>query len=186
MLTWIPNSHYVTEILEWSGEFYTRVFSYVFKFSKANKTLTRDHISHIGNIVCEYLKQKFIFENETSSRLLNREVSSGFSYVNLERAYNFLASHCLLDLTFHNLDFSLVDKTILKELIKCKPEVKEFFVRGGCLRDWVVINKSDDRYNIINGVNNDIYAREGITNNLLFQYCSLRKIITLNEATHIF
>lgn len=180
MLNWIPYSHCVADVLKWSGEFYTEILSYMFKATRSVQVLTNEHITSISNIVCEYLRQRFLFSQKRT------EIDPNFSYKNLEDLYEYLKSYDLLELRFERVDFSLIKKEILKEMVKCKPNVKEFFVRSRCLHNWAAINKFDDRYNIINDANEYVYAREGITNNLLFTSCSIRKVVSLGDHLHIF
>lgn len=176
MLSWIPYAHYADNgaLLRWSGEFYTKIFSYIFNATRSVQVLTREHNAVLREIVVRYLKCRFSHKDFESS-------------LDFEGIYEYLKSHKLLEIHLSDSSFFIRSDNLCNRLNDYAPEVKEFFVKAGCLGDWTVVDDSFMRYKIINEVNENIYSREGITNNLVFRACSLRKIISLNDGSvHIF
>ena len=64
--------------------------------------------------------------------------------------------------------------------------MKAFLVKCESLGSWVPVSDSDGMYKIFNDVNNDIYAKGGVSQNLLFRECSLRKIISISDSTYVY
>jgi hypothetical protein len=177
VLYWLPHSHSREDLL-WSGELYTRVLKYMLEASRY-KVLVGEHIKVIGSIVANHLRVNFFGAKP-------EHTISNYTKESLTKAFEFLKHHGVLDAKFSTFGFVLPNRLGAEALEACDIEVKEFFVKAGCLGSWVGVTGNDPKYKIINDVNEEIFSREGITNNLLFLSCSTRKIVSLEQSTHIF
>ena len=177
MLHWVPSENcYSPGLLKWSGELYTKILRLMFN-ATGYKVLTTEHVKYVGGVVSKYLRARFIGEP-------SREGST--TPQALTQIYTFLKSYNLDGVNFSSLGLSLRGKESALALLKCDIKTKEFFTKTGCLGTWASATGSDPKYSIINEVNEYIYSQEGITNNLLFTSCSVRKIVSLENSTHIF
>jgi hypothetical protein len=103
----------------------------------------------------------------------------------LTQVYEFIRSHGL-DSVYPALSaLQFKGKFAISALTGCRDEVKEFFIRRGCIGGWVSVLGSDPKYTLVNGINEAIFLKEGISDNLLFKSCSLRKVISFNGSTHV-
>jgi hypothetical protein len=184
VLYWIPNTHKdgPIELLNWSGELYTKVFKVMLK-AKVSKVISKDHIKTIGGIVSSYLQLRFLRERskDTFDSFGMLEYSQG----KLTDVFNYVSLHELNEVHFASLGFTLRKKDSFEALEKCSIEVKEFFVKAGCLGTWVTATNRDCKYKIVNDVNEHIFSTDGISEQLIFKECSLRKIISLDKTLYI-
>ena len=122
-------------------------------------------------MVGDFIKEKF----------LDRNSPPKFS-----EAYSFIKSKNLQDQKFSKMGIVLTDREWMEKLDKCPDEVKEFFCRSGCLGNWASATGTDIKYKIVDSVNWGIYLREGVgASNLLFNSCSMRKVISLDPSTYV-
>lgn len=174
-LNWMYHGTINSSLLEWSGELYSNVLRLIIK-SDARRTLISDNVRWVGNVVASYLRLKF-FTDEDGVYLYTKD--------GLEAAFEFIKKYELTGEKFSNFGFLLHKQEAAEQLLDCSLEAKSFFIRAGCLGSWTSAIGNDPRSVMANQVNDAIYDREGITNNLLFNKCSLRKIVALDEVTHI-
>lgn len=177
MLYWIPDYHH-KEGLSWGGKLYAGVLKYMLDAS-SSKVLVSEHIKAIGSIVVYYIRANFL---KTKSSVM----TSNYTEKSLTDIFEYLKLYGLLEAKLSAFGFVLHNKTGAAALANCEPCVKEFFVQAGCLGTWASATGNDPKYQIINEVNEAIFSREGISNKLLFTSCSIRKIVSLDESTHIF
>ena len=177
VLYWMPYTSSVTD--KRTGELYVKVLRCMLNAPKA-KVLTSEHLKVVGSIVANYLRGFYLNAGDS------KKFIQDYSKETITNTFNFLASNNLLDAKLCTYGLSLSNKAAVAALATCSAEVKEFFIRAGCLGAWASATGNDAKYQIINEINEAIYEREGITNNLLFLSCSIRKIISLDESTHIF
>lgn len=173
-------------VLHWINYWKIKSSDKVDFIAKVLKTITReknillshrkkllDHREKFTGILCSYVSTK-----------LNISQRKAPDY---EAIYAFFHSYGLEDvlLDFSNmLNFSYPE-TI--EVIKdCSINAKEFFVKSGLLGTWATMSESNTKYKIFNEVNDAIHAKHGISDNLIFNSCSMRKIVSTNGSTHIF
>lgn len=157
---------------QWGGELYTDVLSQMMKRPESNKIIISDNIHSIGSYVSSYIKSKFFKSNSVSAETITE-------------AYKYIMSHGLQDLEFSDLGIKFTLRDDIQELSKCAIEVKDFFCRSGCLGSWVSISLSDPKYSIIEEVNEHALRSSGIEG-LLFNKCSIRKVISFNDSTYVF
>jgi len=86
----------------------------------------------------------------------------------------------------YNRGMNFRGKQWLEKIKQTSFDTKMFLAKSGCLGDWAPVMDSDDRYRIFNELNESIYAKEGVSKNLLFSSCSLRKIVSINDSTYAF
>jgi hypothetical protein len=168
-LHWIYLSE--SDLFNWGGELYTQVLSFMEHSVGSKKTLVSDNIRTVGSMVSTYIRKKFLPQELTPAKIT--------------RAYEFIKAHNLTNTRFSQFGLMLNFKDSIEAVYGCSMEVKEFFCRGGCLGNWASTCGSDTRYLIINEVNEHAYLTSGF-NNLLFDRCSIRKVVSLDDNTHIF
>jgi hypothetical protein len=174
-LGWSDDVFYKDALLEWSGELYSRVFKIIAN-NRKNRFIISDNITWVGKIVTAYIKAKFL-ASERTDQVYSKE--------KLEEIHRFIKDYDLTNEQFNRFGFLVHGKEGPEELSKCHIEAKEFFIRAGCLGTWVSTSSKDPKYLIAEEVNNYLYERDGIGDTLLFNKCSVRKIVTLNDSTHI-
>jgi hypothetical protein len=170
-MNWVCSSMTNSQIPEWGGELYSRVLMHM--SNKSKSYLISDNVRMVGTVVVQYLKNKFL--------------SGPYKSKNFEDIYNFVKSNSIENFKFSRFGLMVSSKDSLDELSKCPVEVKTFFCKTGSLGSWAGATGNDPKYQIINEVNEAIYAGEGVRDcNLLFNQCSMRKVISLDDSTHIF
>ncbi len=175
-LSWMYGAFNNDDLLTWSGELYSRVLE-VISSSKVRRILISDNVRWVGSVVSSYLRLKF-FTAKNGGHSYSKE--------GLEAAFAFIKQRNLTKETFSEYGLVLPSKEASQQLAGCSLEVKEFFIRTGCLGSWVSVHGNDPKYAIAEEVNNALYEKDGIEADLLFNSCSIRKIVTFDEATHIY
>lgn len=173
VMHWVLNCLSSQEIEEWAGELYCKVLGYMSNYPVKNPSLVQDSIRAVGSIAARYVKKKFFSEDCTSE--------------SIRCAYEFLKSHGLESQKFSKFGLILSSRECMAELDKCSVAIKKFFCKAGCLGNWASATGSDVKYKIINEVNWHIYLNEGIQiSNLLFDKCSVRKVVSLESDIYVF
>ena len=190
VLTWvISRIEGKKTLMEWSGEFFVEVMMRV-KLSHKLKMLKIAHWNAIGRVVSYYLQIRFLSQENCVSSAEYGEWHTPLGYDHapklLTSLVEYATSNGIEGTDLMDTGLTLRGKRSIEALSKCDIKVKEFFVRAKSIGDWVSVGTNDYKYQVINDVNEAIFEKEGITNNLLFRSCSTRKIITINESTHIF
>ena len=153
-------------------DFIAKVFKVVVSVTN-DKYLTSDHRRALSTILCYYAREKFNRSKQEAS--------------DFEAIYNFFKSYGIVDAVIANRSgLNFRHNGWLEEIEKTPLEVKTFLVKCESLGSWVPVSDSDGRYKIFNDVNNDIYAKGGVSQNLLFRECSLRKIISISDSTYVY
>ena len=153
-------------------DFIAKVFKVVVSVTN-DKYLTSDHRKSLSTILCYYAREKFNRSKQEAS--------------DFEAIYNFFKSYGITEAIISNRSgLNFRHKGWMEEISKCPIEVKNFLVRCESLGSWVPIGDYDERYKIFNEVNDDIYAKSGISKKLLFRECSLRKIISISDSTYVY
>lgn len=175
VLTWVKKNYLDSyNLLAWSGNLYTKVLHYFLNVPRSS-SITKNHITMANDIVNLYIKERFLNADSVKPETLNS-------------IYHFYTSSGLVDNSATRklkATIFVPIKSIVESLKYCDISIKEFFVRNECLGTWTSIS-DNKKYSIINDVNNHIYSREGITKNLLFNCCSMNKIISIKNSVHIF
>ena len=171
VVNWIYYS--TTEGEKWTGELYCDVAKHMLGYL-ANKSIR----GLTGIKVVGKMAGRFIFDKLTELPYSAKKISD---------TYNFIVSKNLSgDKAFSEWGVVVVDRAWMDELDKCSIEVKKFFCKSGCLGDWASATGTDIKYKLLNDVNNYIYLQEGVgKSNLLFNTCSIRKVITLRGYVSI-
>ena len=175
-LNWIHRGLDRESLLAWSGELYSKIFKMIADNCR-HRSLIQDNIAWVGRIVTAYVKAKL---------LTGEEGERVYSKSDLENVYEFAREYNLVNEPFSQFGLTLHGNGGHEELVKCNIETKEFFLRAGCVGSWASTSGKDPRYLIAEEVNNHIYERDGIGSTLLFNKCSVRKIVTLDDSTHIY
>jgi hypothetical protein len=160
-----------SDLLQWGGELYTEVLSFMEQAVGSKRALVSDNIRTVGSMVSTYIRKKFLDPTKTTG--------------GVEKAYEFIKAHDLTSSKFSKFGLMLNLKSDVESVVECSIEAKEFFCRSGCLGNWASTCGSDPRYLIINEVNEHAYLTSGF-NNLLFDKCSLRKVVSLDDNTYVF
>lgn len=117
----------------------------------------------------------------------NKLIKSDQGPEDFDAFFAFYKKYEIIDVVIdYNRGINLRGKRWLDKIKDTSFDTKMFLVKNGCLGDWAPIMDSDDRYRIFNELNETIYAKEGISKNLLFSSCSLRKIVAVNDSTYAF
>lgn len=179
VLTWLSSNETVLTQLPKTGSLFAEVLSYMAHSYELNP-LSKESFYVVSELVTRQIRSKF-FKSVSESVELNCYTSDQITQV-----YDFINSHGLAPVypILSRLQFN--GKSAISALANCKDEIKEFFIKRGCIGGWVSTHGSDPKYLLINEVNEAIFLREGISDNLLFKSCSIRKIISFNDSTHIF
>lgn len=173
MMHWLWNCFTNKQLDDWAGELYAKVLRYMISYSKSKSHLVYDNLRTVGSLVAQHLKSNIITDSPTKETLT--------------QAYSFVATNGLQDQKFSKYGFLLHKGSGIAILDECEIQVKEFFCKAGCLGTWASATGSDVKYKIINEVNEHIYSRDGVGHgNLLFDKCSLRKVVSLDDDTYIF
>jgi hypothetical protein len=167
-LHWIYLSE--SDLFNWGGELYAQVLSFMEHSVGSKKALVSDNIRTVGIMVSTYIRKKFLAQAPTP--------------IKVTRAYEFIKAYNLMGTKFSQFGLMLNSKNGIKAVSGCPMEVKDFFCRGGCLGNWASASGSDTRYLIINEVNEHAYLTSGLSN-LLFDKCSVRKIVVLDDNIHV-
>jgi hypothetical protein len=175
-LNWMHSGFDRESLLNWTGDLYSRVFKLIVD-NEFKRSIISSNIQWLGNIVATYVRAKFLTAEH-----------GGYAYSKerLEGLYNFVAEHNLSSERFHSFGLMLHGKEGSEELAKCSMETKEFFIRAGCLGNWVSTSGKDPKYLLAEEVNNSIFDRSGISGDLLYNKCSVRKIVAFDDSTHIY
>ena len=103
----------------------------------------------------------------------------------LTQAYQFLKAHNLTEVFSSEWDLlEAQESSTIDALAQCSLEVKEFFVKKGCVGDWVVIGSGNSKYQLFEEINNAIFLTTGVSKSLFFDKCSLKKIISISSTTY--
>jgi hypothetical protein len=157
------------------GELFTHTLSHMVSFSSA-KQLTRGCFKTIGEYVSTHMNEKFFRAEGKIYECTSKR---------LTQAYHFLKAHNLTQVFSSEWDLlEAKESSTIDALAQCSLEVKEFFVKKGCVGDWVVIGNGNSKYQLFEEINNAIFLTAGVSKNLLFDKCSLKKIISINNTTH--
>lgn len=126
--------------------------------------------SSIKMVLVSYLKNKF-FKNKP---------------YDFESAFFFLKENGISDkkLSLDGLNFC--EQEEIKELSRHPLEIKKAFISMGCLGEWACISEGDSRYHLINSINEEIYREYGVCEELIFNSCSLKKVIPISSSVRIF
>jgi hypothetical protein len=158
------------EAQSWGGRLYAEAMQFIKaalilpSTTKRKKSLGDTKTTMIRNVICSYIHQKYNRSLRTSSDITS--------------IYEFVRFYGIEDLGFNSLGVTIRGEDDVKALARCPIEVKEFFCRNGCLGTWVSASGSDPRYSIIDEVNEHAYKTGGASK-LLFDQCSIRKVISL-------
>lgn len=173
-MQWIWNSFTNNEILSYAGELYAAAMQHMVNAVGSKIALVHDNLRAVGSIVTQFLKAKFISKDSITAQ-------------SFTDAYNFVKAYGLEAQKFSRFGLMLSDRTYLAELDECDIAVKEFFCRAGCLGNWASATGSDVKYKILNEVNDHIHTKNGVDPQLLlFDKCSIRKVVSISEDTYIF
>lgn len=177
VISWVVTSDILYFGAErWSGELYSSVLSCL---SKINKNIKSKKLFNAEAMrACEKITARYIFKFLLKDNL-TRE---GFDSV-----YAFIKSKDLCEIRFGSAGLTIPPGLVpLEELNKCDINVKNFFCRTGSLGDWVGTTGSDMKYQIVKEVNEYFYERDGVEEGtLLFNRCSIRKVVSLQENCYV-
>ena len=143
------------------------------RVATGERYLLSDHRRTFIGILCSYVVNKLnISQRKTSD---------------YEAIYTFFHSYGLEDALpeFHGM-MNLRNQGTLEVIKDCSINAKEFFVKSGSLGTWTAVSDSDIKYKIFNEVNDAIHAKHGVSDDLIFNSCSMRKIVTIDDSTHIY
>ena len=172
VMHWLWNCFSFKDLESWAGELYSRAMRYMISYSGSRTALIQDNIRAVGSVVTQHIKDVIITDSPSTE--------------SITKAYQFISSHQLKDQKFSRYGLIINKGDGLCALKECDMEVKEFFCKAGCVGNWASTTGSDVKYKIINEVNEHIYAREGVGHgNLLFDKCSVRKVVSLDEGTFV-
>lgn len=180
VLQWLSINDTVTTRLQKTDGLFAEVLSHMKRSYEVN-SLSKESFNIVGDLVSRQIRFKFF------RSVNNKRLDDNYHYTpdQITQVYDFMKSYDLVSVPFSS--YGLIHgKSAVAALAVCRDEVKEFFIRSGCVGSWVSALGSDPKYLLVNEVNEAIFLREGISNNLLFKSCSLRKVISLDESTHIF
>lgn len=173
-LQWLNSNETIVAQLQKTGSLFVEVLSYMKRSCESN-SLSKENFNIVGELVSRLIRFKFF-----------RSIGDHYYTPDqITQVYDFMKSYNLVSAPFFS--YGIINGTsAIDALSGCREEVKEFFIRSGCLGSWVSALGSDPKYLLANEINEAIFLREGISNNLLFKSCSLRKVVSLSESTHIF
>ena len=137
------------------------------------KRILSDHRRTFTNVIGNYVTNKLSYSERKTK--------------DFEEVYTFFKSYGIESAAFeftHLMNFR--SSSHVEQIKNCSIEAKEFFVKSGALGPWVAVSESDDKYLIINEINERLYAKHGVGKKLLFNCCSLRKIISIDDSTYIY
>jgi len=177
-LSWVVKSEAMYAQFHQTGSLFAEVLLHMVS-SYGPNSRSKKNFTFVCELVSRQIRYKF-FGDEFGSSLNNHDYLSD----QINQAYDFIKSHGLLSV-YPCEGLQLGGKSAINALTHCREEVKEFFIKRGCVGGWVSTLSSDPKYILINGVNETIFLREGISDNLLFKCCSLSKIISFNGSTHV-
>lgn len=174
-LNWVGISFRNASSFANRGELFTHVLSYMVSFS-SKKQLSKSCFRTIGEYVSAHMEERF-FRTEDMSYACTPE--------RLTQAYHFIKAHNLTEVFSSDWDLLEAQKSsTIEALAQCNLEVKEFFVKKGCVGSWVVVSSADPKYQLFEDINNAIFETNGVSESLLFNSCSLKKIISISHSTY--
>ena len=174
-LNWVGWRFRTSSSYKNGGELFTHVLSHMVSVSSA-KQLTRSCFKTMGEFVSTHMNEKF-FRAEGEIYKCTPE--------RLTQAYQFLKAHNLTEVFSSEWDLlAAQESSTIEALAQCSLEVKEFFVKKGCVGDWVVIGSGNSKYQLFEEINNAIFLTAGVSKSLLFDKCSLKKIISISSTTY--
>lgn len=170
---------HVAEWLHYSDKFFGDEFmKFISKVLKmigeaGNKVVLHDHKRSITRIICSHLSSRF-YDSERNAE-------------DVEKIYEFFSSNYILDeiLAYGKNTMNLRSSSLLEEFDKCKDEIKYFFVKMQAMGTWAVAMDSDLRFKIINDANEYAYSKYGVSKKLVFNSCSMRKVVATDESVYI-
>ena len=173
-LQWLSSNETIVAQLQKTGSLFAEVLSHMKRSCESN-SLSKENFNIVGELVSKQIRFKF-FRSAGDHYYTSDQIT---------QVYDFMKSYNLVSAPFSS--YGVIHGTsAIDALSGCREEVKEFFIRSGCLGSWVSALGSDPKYPLANEINEAIFLREGISDNLLFKSCSLRKVVSLSESTHIF
>lgn len=176
VISWTVNDLCYFSAEKWSGELYSSVLSCL---SRINKNIKSKKIFNTEAIrACEKITARYVWKFLLKDNL----TKEGFN-----TAYAFIESKDLCNQKLGRAGLIIPHGLVpLEELNKCDINVKNFFCRTGSLGDWVGTTGSDMKYQIVNEVNEYFYERDGMEKGtLLFNKCSIRKVVSLQENCYV-
>ena len=146
--------------------------AYKVSFLKKSPVILRDTQRGLLDILGRSASEKFFCGDRKSE--------------DIEELYSFFKEHGILKevMSSRNLRINLAYDYVLNELEKCPIEVKDFFVRTCSIGSWAPVDRSSPKYRIVNEVNEYAYSKDGVGSKLVFNSCTLGKVISLDLQTY--
>jgi hypothetical protein len=174
-LNWVSMSFHTAWSYSNRGELFTHVLSHMITLS-TKKELGKGCFKTIGEFVSEHMDAKF-FRAEDGEYVCTPE--------RLAQAYHFIVAHNLTQVFSGEWDLlEAQESSTIEALAQCTMEIKEFFVKKRCVGNWVVVSEGDAKYQLFESINDAVFATSGVSESLLFNKCSLKKIISISDTTY--
>lgn len=175
-LNWITRELYLLNINYTTIELFATVLYNLQELtskSKVMQSMLNDNIRSIKYIINFYFRNLFSYTKE------------GKHKETIEKIYSICNTFNLSETGMDRVGIKFASEEWLNALDNCSNNIKEFFCKEKTLGTWFAINFSDKKFKIIDSVNENIFAKNGVEGDLLYKECSLKKIITLPNA-HVF
>lgn len=146
------------------------------KKSKLLDSILKDNISNIKNVIIGLFRINYSSYNSKSKK---EKVEL------IKKIYNFCSCYNIKNLAMSRYGIKFTPDAWIEAFEECDKKEQIFFVKEGCLGNWFPVNFSDKKFRIIDQLNEVAYKTYGVSQKLIYNYCSLKKIVSLPD-THIF
>ena len=160
-----------------------RLFCNIFQFlensakkSKLLYSVLKDNIHNIKNVIVSFFRIDYSAYNSKS-----REEKVKL----IKKIYQFCNCYNIKNLTMARYGIQFTSDAWMAAFEECNEKEQTFFAKEGCLGSWFTINFSDKKFRIIDQLNENAYKSHGISKELIYSSCSIKKIVSLPD-THIF
>lgn len=146
------------------------------KKSKVLDSVLKDNIHSIKNVIVSFFRMDYSAYN-----LKSREEKVKL----IKKIYQFCNCYNIKNLTMARYGIKFTSDAWMAAFEECSEKEQTFFVKEGCLGSWFTVNFSDKKFRIIDQLNENAYKSHGVSKELIYSYCSIKKIVSLPD-THIF
>lgn len=180
--SWVSREIYYWESIKLNDDL-TCLFCNILQFlesstkkSKLLDSILRDNIHNIKHVIIGLFRINYSGYNSKSKEEKVKLI---------KKIYKFCNCYNIKNLAMSRYGIKFTPDDWIEAFEECDKEEQIFFVKEGCLGNWFSVNFSDKKFRIIDQLNEIAYKSYGVSQKLIYNYCSLKKIVSLPD-THIF
>lgn len=139
-------------------------------------SLLRENIQQVKNVINSAFRINF---SACSSKEIEEKVNL------IKKMYDTCVFYNVRNLSMARYGIKFISNEWMEAFEKCSTDEQTFFVKEGCIGNWFTVNFSDKKFRIVDQLNEILYKSHGVNDQLIYNSCSIKKIVSLPD-THIF